>query len=243
MTQNEKTHEPFFCVWVFVCVVCVWERDQRLSASAAFQTVKTSLDSCLCSQWTFQSSLKHSVYTCKQTRRSILAPTQIQTSVQSQCWYDGFRITGVFLKNINRHQRTCQHFKCHPLISYKLKMHCQHANTTVTLSMVSLSAGDTSKINDVHSINLMDKMSERLWMGVHIASLSLSHYVYVPGCVCVCLRPTVETEGEAWPFYSTLCPEQNQVNRDRWLVSWNDAALSHTGKKRRGKKEKILAFH
>lgn len=48
--------------------------------------------------------------------------------------------------------------------------------------MVSLSAGDTS-INDVHSINLMDKMSERLWMGVHIASLS--HYVYVPGCVCV----------------------------------------------------------
>lgn len=77
MTQNEKTHEPFFCVWVFVCVVRVWERDQRFSASAAFQTVKTSLDSCLCSQWTFQSSLKHSVYTCKQTRRSILAPTQI----------------------------------------------------------------------------------------------------------------------------------------------------------------------
>lgn len=47
----------------------------------------------------------------------------------------------------------------------RLKMHCQHTNTiTVTPSMVSLSAGDASKINDVHSINLMDQMSESLWI-------------------------------------------------------------------------------
>lgn len=48
---------------------------------------------------------------------------------------------------------------------YRLKMHCQHANViTATPTMGSLSAGDASKINDVHSINPMDEMSEGLWM-------------------------------------------------------------------------------
>lgn len=63
--------------------------------------------------------------------------------------------------------------------------------------MVSLSAGDAPKINDVHSINLMDQMSESLWMRVCIAFFSLSEYVL--DCVCV-YRPWEETVGEACPF-------------------------------------------
>ena len=49
----------------------------------------------------------------------------------------------------------------------------QRANIiTVTLSMVSLSAvGTHPEINDVHSMNLMDQMSPRLWMWVQRGSV------------------------------------------------------------------------
>lgn len=70
------------------------------------------------------------------------------------------------------------------LMLYRLKMHCQHANViTAPLTMVSLSAGDASKINGVQSINPMDEMSEGLWMWVRKAFLWVNMFMSPTVCL------------------------------------------------------------
>lgn len=131
------------------------------------------------------------------------------------------------------------------LMLYRRKMHCQHANTiTVTLSTVSLSAGDASKINDVHSINLMDKMSERLWMWARKAFSAAN--MFTSWTVCVCLRAQRGDSG--WGLSLLKHPvSRAELGQQRPLVGELErcCSLTHTGKKRRKKKKqekKILAF-
>ena len=130
---------------------------------------------------------------------------------------DGFRVTVIFLQiqlgalDLKETDNCTTHFMWQPCTSPAR----QRANIiTVTLSMVSLSAvGTHPEINDVHSMNLMDQMSPRLWVWVQRGSVfffffffSRSEYVYVPGPAG---PRREETVGEACPFQSTLCPEQN----------------------------------
>lgn len=128
--------------------------------------------------------------------------------------------------------------------AYRLKMHCQHTNTiTVTPSMVSLSAGDASKINDVHSINLMDQMSESLWMWMCKASPT-SEWIWFTSWT-VCLRAQRGDSG--WGLSLLKRPvSRAELGQQRLLVGELErcCSLTHTGKKRREKssRRKSLPF-
>lgn len=127
------------------------------------------------------------------------------------------------------------------VIGYRLKMHCQHANViTATLTMGSLSAGEASKINDVHSINPMDKMSEGLWMWVRKAFLWVNMLMSWTVCLGAQRRQWVR-------LVPTKAPCVQSRTRSTETAGWwiGTMLLSHTHRKEKQEKKqekKILAF-
>lgn len=111
-----------------------------------------------------------------------------------------------------------------------------------SLSLLSLSAGDASKINVVHSINLMDKMSEMLQMWVHRASHWVNN-VYSPG-LCV-YGPRSGDNG--WGLSLVKHPvSRAELGQQRPLVGELERCCSLTHRKEKEKKrqeKKILAFN